>query len=191
MDIFKIIFLSLFVNNVAFNQFLGVRPLLGDLNKAGTALRTGSIIALVMIFVNMINFVLENFVLIPLHLEFLQIIIFILIVIHVSMLIAFVIKKISFKFYRKSADFFQLTSNSMVLGVCLIIFKSNFSTHFLQCVIYTIATTAGYTLALILMATITNQNNLSGMPKGMKGIPISLITIGILILAFMGLSGIF
>ena len=78
MDIFKIIFLSLFVNNVAFNQFLGVRPLLGDLNKAGTALRTGSIIALVMIFVNMINFVLENFVLIPLHLEFLQIIILIL-----------------------------------------------------------------------------------------------------------------
>jgi electron transport complex protein RnfA len=191
MDIFKIIFLSLFINNVALTQFLGVRPLMSELNTISASLRMGVTISIVIIIVNCINFFIHEYVLIPLKVEFLQTIIYILIIIFAIKLSEFIVKKISRKFYQKSSDYFKVTLNSIVLGVSILIFKDGHSSDFIQFMLYTLAITAGYVMALLIMATITDQNELTGAPEGMKGVPISLITLGILSLAFMGLTGIF
>ena len=81
--------------------------------------------------------------------------------------------------------------NSVVIGVCLLTFKNEIALNFIQIIICTISATAGYTLVSLIMAGITDQIELTRTPDGMKGVPISLITIGLLSLAFMGLAGIF
>jgi electron transport complex protein RnfA len=191
MDLFKIIFLAIFVNNVALTQFLGIRIMLGESNNISSSLRMGGIIMFLLILVNFVNYFILKYFLIPLQIQFLQLIIFILLIILISHIIEFLFRKTNSKLFKKFTDYFsQITTSSIVLGVCLLTFKNNIAFNLIQNLIYTISATVGYTLALLVMTGITDQLELTRTPEGMKGIPISLITIGLLSLAFMGLTGV-
>jgi len=191
MDLFKIIFLAIFVNNVALTQFLGIRTMLGESNNIASSLRMGGIIMFLLILVNFVNYFILKYFLIPLQIQFFQLIIFILLIILISQIIEFLFRKTNSKLFKKFTDYFsKITTSSIVLGVCLLTFKNNIAFNLIQNLIYTISATAGYTLVLLVMTGITDHLELTRTPEGMKGIPISLITIGLLSLAFMGLTGI-
>ena len=190
MEIFKVIFLAFFLNNVVLTHFLGVRSVLWKNDQIRMSFITGGIMAIIMIPVNSINFLLQKYILLPYHIEFFQTIFFILIILLIAKIVAVIAKKTIPSFFRNYSYYFHVTSNSVVLGVCLLLFKNDFTLSYISCLIYTIATILGYTLILLMMSAITDHNEVSGNPKAMQGLPISLITIGLLALAFIGFTGV-
>lgn len=192
MDFFKIIFLAILANNIVLTQFMGVRPLLEQARDTYSALRTGITIMFVLIPVNIISFCIYQFILSPLQIEFLQTLVFVIVIISLLSVLSWIVKKSKDNLFRKIAgDISMISTNSIILGICLLSLKNDATIDLLQTIIFTISSSAGYLLVMIIMEGIAEQMRLSVIPKGMKGFPISLITIGILAMAFMGLTGIF
>lgn len=191
MDIFKIIFLALLANNVVFTQFIGVRLLLGQVREISSAIRIGIAIMFILTIVNIISFCIYQYILNPLQIQFLQTLAFMIVIISLLSVASRIVKKIKNNLFQNIAcDIPMITTNSIILGVCLLAFKNDAAVGLLQIIIYTISAAAGYMLVMIIMAGIEEHTRLTTIPKGMKGFPISLITIGIIALAFWGLTGI-
>ncbi len=190
MDFFKIIFLAIIANNVVLTQFIGVRPLLGQVRSTSTVLRSGVVIIIVLIIVNIISFCIYQYILIPMQVQFLQTMVFIIVIISLLSTAAWIIKKIKNNLFQNIAgDIPMITTNSIILGVCLLSFKNDAAVSLLQTVVFTVSSAAGYLLVMIVLAEIAEQTRHTAIPKSMKGFPVSLITIGILALAFMGFAG--
>jgi Na+-translocating ferredoxin:NAD+ oxidoreductase subunit A len=191
MAVYKIIFLALFVNNVALTSFLGIRPL-GQAPKISQSLRNGLSIILMMLLSNSVLFIINQFWLDPFQLKFLQTIIFIIVYVSIISLLSFIGKQSENKFFRQfNSDMLAISTNSIILGICFLIFREDSASGFVNTIIYTVASGAGYLLVMHIIAGIAEHMRMTGVPKGMKGFPILLITIGILALAFIGLTGIF
>ena len=191
MDILKIIFFAIFINNVVLSQFLGIRPIHSELNNFSSSIRMSGIMTFVLILANILIYFIQKYILIPIQIQFLQTLLFIIVIIIVSKIFEIAIKKISFKYFQKHTNYFSMiATNSIVLGVCLLTYNSDLSFNLLQSIIYTLSAAAGYTLVLIILTGINDHLELTRVPKGMRGIPILLITLGLLSLAFMGLTGI-
>lgn len=192
MDFFKIIFLAILANNVVLTQFIGVRHLLGQVSDTYSTLRTGIAIMFVLTIVNIISFCINHYILYPLQILFLQTFVFIIVILSFLSITAWIIRNNKGKIFQKKSGEIQLIStNSIILGICLLTFKNYTTINLIQTIIFTISSSAGYLMVMIIMAGIAEQIRLSVIPKSMKGFPISLITLGILALAFMGLAGIF
>jgi Na+-translocating ferredoxin:NAD+ oxidoreductase subunit A len=192
MDIFKIIFLALIANNIALTQFIGVRPLLGQVKNTSAALRSGIFIIIILFIINIILFFIYKYFLDPLQIQFLQTLLFIVLIVSLLAAVTRIIEKSKNSFLQNiGGDLPMIKTNSIILGVCLLAFKNDGISDLFQTIIYTVSSAAGYMLVMVLMAGIAEQMRLTVVPKGMKGFPVSLITIGILALAFMGLTGIF
>lgn len=188
MEIINIIILALFVNNVVLAQFLGICPFLGVSSKISTSLGMGGAVIFVMALANFVTFFIWNYLLLPLQIEFLRTISFILIVAFLVQVVEIILKKSVPSLYQALGIFLPLiTTNCAVLGTAIIAITKDY--NLLNNVIYASATAVGFTLALVLMAGIREQLENTGYPKGMKGFPISLITAGLLSLAFMGFAG--
>ena len=188
MDFITIIILALLVNNVVLAQFLGICPFLGVSNKVSTSLGMGAAVVFVMSLANLVTYLIQNFILVPLHIEFMQTITFILVIAFLVQVVALIMKKSAPSLYQALGIYLPLiTTNCAVLGIAILAVQKNYS--LVSSVVYASATAVGFTLALVLLAGIREQLELNGYPKGMKGFPLTLITAGLLSLAFMGFSG--
>ena len=199
MKILLIFISAIFVNNVVLSQFLGVCPFLGVSKKVNTAVGMTAAVTFVIAIATLVTFLLQKYVLVPFSLEFLQTVSFILVIASLVQMVEIIIKKISPSLYQALGIFLPLiTTNCVVLGVAIQVVTNEYNFGFAEgarmlglgeSLIFAIATAIGYGLALILFAGIREQLELSNVPKGFKGVPIALLTAGIMALAFMGFSG--
>lgn len=197
MEILLIIISAVFVNNVVLAQFLGICPFLGVSNKLSTATGMSAAVCFVITLATLVTYLLNNFVLVPLQLEFLQTISFILVIAALVQMVEIILKKVSPSLYQALGIFLPLiTTNCTVLGVAINVVNKEFTfgqaAHMLnlgEAVLYAFATSVGYGLAMVLFAGMREQLALSSVPKSFRGIPIALITVSILAMAFMGFSG--
>ncbi len=189
MEYILIIISAVLVNNIVLSQFLGICPFLGVSSKVDTAVGMTGAVAFVMVISTMVTYLIQTYILVPFGIEFMQTIVFILVIAALVQMMEIIIKKISQPLYQALGIFLPLiTTNCAVLGVALLVIQKDF--NLLQGVVYSISNALGFGLALIIMAGIREQLELADIPEGMKGVPTSLITAGILALAFMGFSGI-
>ena len=197
MEYILIIISAVFVNNILLSQFLGVCPFLGVSKKVSTALGMSAAVTFVMALATCVTYLLQYYVLVPLGVEYLQTVCFILVIAGLVQMVEIIIKKISPSLYQALGIFLPLiTTNCAVLGVALLVVQKQFSfggeTHMLnlgQSVVFAIASAIGFGLAIILFAGIREQLEISNVPKSFRGVPIALITAGIMAMAFMGFSG--
>ena len=146
-------------------------------------------VTFVIVLATMVTYLIQIYVLNPLGIAFMQTITFILVIAALVQMVEIILKKISPPLYQALGIFLPLiTTNCAVLGVAILVIQKNY--NLLEGVIFGAATAIGFGLALIILAGIREQLEMVNIPKGMKGVPISLITAGILALAFMGFAGI-
>jgi len=189
MEYILIIISALFVNNVVLAQFLGICPFLGVSNKVNTALGMAGAVTFVIVLATIVTYLIQVYILNRLGIAFMQTITFILVIAALVQMVEIILKKISQPLYQALGIFLPLiTTNCAVLGVAILVIKKNY--NLLEGVVYGASTALGFGLALIILAGIREQFDLVDIPKGMRGVPISLVTAGILALAFMGFAGI-
>ena len=179
---------AVFVNNVVLSQFLGICPFLGVSKKVDTALGMGAAVTFVLALSTMCTFLLQKFVLEPLGMEYMQTITFILVIAALVQMVEIILKKVSPALYQALGVFLPLiTTNCCVLGVAILVIQKDF--NLLESIVYAISIALGFTLALVVFAGIREQLSRTELPPAMKGIPIALISAGLLAMAFMGFSG--
>ena len=189
MEYILIFISAIFVNNIVLSQFLGICPFLGVSKKVDTAMGMGAAVAFVLTLATIVTLLLQQFVLVPLHIEYLQTISFILVIASLVQMVEIILKKISPPLYQALGIFLPLiTTNCAVLGVAILVIQKQFS--LIESVVYAFSTAIGFALALIVFAGLREQLALTNVPKGMRGMSIVLITAGLLSLAFMGFSGV-
>ena len=187
---FILIFISaIFVNNIVLTQFLGICPFLGVSKKVNTALGMSAAVAFVLTLATIVTYLVQKGVLDPLGLQYLQTIAFILVIAALVQMVEIVMKKVSPALYQALGIFLPLiTTNCAVLGVAILVIQKDFS--LVQSVVYAFSTAIGFGLALTVFAGLREQLELVNVPKGMKGVAITMVTAGLLSLAFMGFSGV-
>jgi len=188
MEYFVIIISAIFVSNIVLSQFLGICPFLGVSNKVGTAVGMSAAVVFVIALATIVTWVVQIYVLNPLNIGFLQTISFILIIAFLVQMVEIILKKISPPLYQALGIYLPLiTTNCAVLGVALLVHTKEY--NLLESVVFGTSIAVGFGLAIVIFAGLREHIELMGTPKGMKGIPIALVTAGILSLAFMGFSG--
>lgn len=188
MEYIFIIISAIFVNNIVLAQFLGICPFLGVSNKTETAFGMGASVLFVMTLATIVTYLVQVFVLTPMNLAFLQTITFILVIAALVQMLEIILKKVSPPLYQALGIYLPLiTTNCAVMGVAILVIQKDF--NMAESVVFAIANAIGFTLALVIFSGIREQLSLADVPKGMKGIPVALVTAGILALAFMGFAG--
>lgn len=188
ISIFALIIGAIFVNNVVLAQFLGICPFLGVSKDVKSSLGMGGAVLFVMLLATLVTYLIMQYVLVPLNVAYLQTIAYILVIAALVQMVEIVLKKVAPSLYQALGVFLPLiTTNCAVLGVAILVMQKNM--NLLQSVIYATSIAIGFTLALVIFAGIREQMELTGVPKGMKGTPIALVTAGILAMAFMGFNG--
>lgn len=197
MEYILIIISAVFVNNIILSQFLGVCPFLGVSNKVSTAAGMSGAVTFVMAVTTLVTYLLQYYVLIPLGIEFMQTVTFIVVIASLVQMVEIMMKKISPSLYQALGIFLPLiTTNCAVLGVAILVVSKEFTfggdpqlLNMSQAIVFSIANAIGFGLAMILFSGLREQLELANVPKEFKGVPIALITAGILALAFMGFAG--
>ena len=196
MEYFLIFISAIFVNNIVLSQFLGICPFLGVSKKINTAAGMGVAVTFVLTVAVIVTYALQNWVLNPMDLGYLQTIVFILVIAGLVQMLEMILKKVSPSLYQALGIFLPLiTTNCCILGVSIMVANGVYNAqglepNLLTGVIYAIATSIGFALALIIFAGIREQLARVRVPKSMEGMAIALITAGLLALAFMGFSGV-
>ncbi|MBR2867058.1 MAG: electron transport complex subunit RsxA [Alistipes sp.] len=189
MTLVAIIIGAIFVNNVVLSQFLGICPFLGVSSKVETSLGMGMAVTFVMALSSVVTWCLQTYVLNPFGIGYMQTIAFILVIAALVQMVEIVLKKVSPALYQALGIFLPLiTTNCAVLGVAIIAIQKDFD--LLTGVIYSVATALGFALALVLFAGIRERLDVEDVPQAMRGVPIALITAGLLAMAFMGFANV-
>ena len=190
-----IFFSAIFVNNIVFSQFLGICPFLGVSKKVDTALGMSAAVAFVLTIATIVTYLIQQ-LLVAYHLEYLQTIAFILVIAALVQMVEIVLKKVSPALYQALGVFLPLiTTNCCILGVAILVAQGTYNAqgmepNLLTGVVYAVSTALGFGLALTIFAAIREQQAMMDVPKGMQGMPIALVTAGLLAMAFMGFSGV-
>ncbi len=186
--IIEIVLSAIFINNFIFSQFLGCCPFLGCSSKIDTAAGMGLAVIFVMGLASAICWIVNEYILVTLHLEFLQTIAYILVIAVLVQFVEMFLKKSVPSLYSALGIYLPLiTTNCAVLGVVLL--NTQYSFNFLQSVVYGVTGGAGFMLAICLMATVREKIEFADYPESFNGFPIALVTAGLIALAFMGFSG--
>lgn len=189
MEYIQIIIFAIFVNNIVLAQFLGVCPFLGVSNKISTSAGMSGAVMFVMTLATVVTYLIQKLVLVPHEIEFMQTVTFILVIAALVQLVEIIMKKVAPPLYQALGIFLPLiTTNCAVLGAALLVIKKDYD--LLQGMVYSIASAVGFGLALIIFAGIREHLDAVGVPKGMRGIPIALVTAGLIAMAFMGFGGV-
>ena len=189
ITLFAIVIGAIFVNNVVLSQFLGICPFLGVSSKVDTSLGMGMAVTFVMALSAVGTWAIQNYILVPFGIEYMQTITFILVIAALVQMVEIVLKKMSPALYQALGIFLPLiTTNCAVLGVAIIAIQKDFD--LLTTVIYSVSTAIGFALALVLFAGIRERLEVEDTPQGMRGVPIALITAGLLAMAFMGFANV-
>ena len=188
MEYILIFISAIFVNNIVLSQFLGICPFLGVSKKVDTALGMSAAVAFVLTLATIVTWLVQKLVLDAFGLQYLQTIAFILVIASLVQMVEIVMKKVSPALYQALGIFLPLiTTNCAVLGVAILVIQKDFS--LVESIIYAFSTAIGFGLALTVFAGIREQLELVNVPKGMRGVAITMVTAGLLSLAFMGFSG--
>ena len=189
MEYLLIFIYAIFVNNVVLAQFLGICPFLGVSKKVDTALGMSAAVVFVLTLATIVTFLIQHYVLNVFDLQYLQTITFILVIAALVQMVEIILKKVSPALYQALGVFLPLiTTNCCVLGVAILVIQKDYD--LLTGVVYAFSTAIGFGLALTVFAGMREQLSLVKVPKGMQGTPITLITAGLLAMAFMGFSGV-
>ena len=197
MEYLLIIISAIFVNNILLAQFLGVCPFLGVSNKLSTAVGMSGAVCFVITLATVVTYLLNQYLLVPFGLTFLQTISFILVIAALVQMVEIILKKISPSLYQALGIFLPLiTTNCAVLGVAITVVSKEFTfggesamLNLGEATVYAFATALGYGLAMCLFAGLREHLSMNDVPKPFKGLPIALITAGIMAMAFLGFSG--
>lgn len=187
-DILLLVVGSILVNNYVMSQFLGICPFLGVSKKVETALGMGMAVTFVMGLASLITYFVQAYLLIPLNLEYMQTIAFILVIAVLVQIVEIALKKISRSLYQALGVYLPLiTTNCAVLGMALLNAREGYD--LLHSVVNGVGSALGFTLSIVIFASIRERLATSKMPKWMDGFPGALITAGLMSLAFQGFSG--
>ena len=188
MEYIIIIVGAVFVNNVVLVQFLGICPFLGVSTRISTASGMAGAVMFVMTLATIVTYLIQSLILVPLKIEFMQTVAFILVIASLVQMVELILKKVSKPLYQALGVYLPLiTTNCAIMGVALLVVRKNYT--LIQGVVYAVGIAIGFGLALVIFAGIREQLELYDIPEAMKGAPIALITAGLLSLAFMGFSG--
>ncbi|MDR1508600.1 MAG: electron transport complex protein RnfA [Synergistaceae bacterium] len=181
---------SIFVNNILLSRFLGCCPFLGVSTKSETAKGMGVAVIFVLVMAAVMTWLAYHLVLVPLRIEYLYTLSFILIIAALVQFVELALKKINPALYKSLGIFLPLiTTNCAVLGVAVINMNENYT--LVQSIVNALGSSIGFLIAIILMAGIRERiNDNEGIPKCLRGLPIALVTAGLMSMAFMGFSGI-
>ncbi len=186
--IFAMAIAAIFVQNFVLARFLGLCPYIGVSKKLDSALGMGMAVIFVMTMASTFTWLIQTYLLIPLKLEFLQTIAFILTIASLVQLVEMVIQKIAPALYKALGVFLPLiTTNCAVLGVAILNINENY--NFIEAILNGLFAGLGFTLVLVLMAGIRERLERAELPHSMKGMPIAMIVAGSMALAFLGFSG--
>lgn len=186
---FLLIFVSAaFTDNILMARFLGMCSCLGVSKKVDTSLGLGVAVMFVTASTAALNYLVYTYLLVPLHLEYLRLIVFIVVIAAFTQLVEMVIERVSEKLYNSLGIFLPLiTVNCAILGISLFMLNKPYS--FLQAFAFGLGGGFGWFLAIALIGGIREKINEAALPKGLAGPGITLIIIGIMALAFVGFSG--
>lgn len=186
--LFSIAIGAILVENFIFSQFLGICPFMGVSKKMDTAVGMGVAVTFVMALASVVCWLLNSLVLIPLGLEYLQTIAYILVIASLVQFVEMFLQKSVPTLYQALGIYLPLiTTNCAVLAVTLLNTQNGYS--FIESVVYGITGGLGFMLAIVLFASVRERLEFSECPKAFEGFPIALISAGLLALAFMGFSG--
>jgi Na+-translocating ferredoxin:NAD+ oxidoreductase subunit A len=184
----SIIFIYIFVDNFVLQRFFGICPFLGVSRKMETAIGMSMAVIFVMTMATLATWLIYNYILVPFNLTYLQIVTFILVIASLVQLVEIILRKISPTLYQGLGIFLPLiTTNCAVMAVALLAVRQEFP--LLEAVVFAISASLGFSLALVIMAGIRERLELAKMPDVLQGSAVTLITAGILSLAFLGFKG--
>ena len=188
VKILLILLNAVLCNNVLLVQFQGICPFLGVSKKVETAFGMGVAVTFVMALASLVTWLVEHLLLIPLHIEYMQTIAFILVIAALVQFVEMFLQKSSPTLYKALGVYLPLiTTNCAVLGITLINSQAGYDP--LTAVINAVGTALGFTLVIVLMAGLRERMELGNTPKALRGFPISLITSGLMAVAFLGFTG--
>ena len=191
MDFTKLLEITLgaiLINNFIFSQFLGCCPFLGVSKKMDTAAGMGMAVIFVMGLASALCYIINELVLMPLNLGYLQTLAYILVIAALVQFVEMFLKKGMPSLYNALGIYLPLiTTNCAVLGVVLLNTQNNY--NFIESVVYGVTGGIGFLVAIVLFASIREKLRFAEYPKAFEGFPIALVTAGLLALAFMGFSG--
>jgi H+/Na+-translocating ferredoxin:NAD+ oxidoreductase subunit A len=179
---------AIFVNNFVFARFLGLCPYMGVSKKISDTIGMGLAVIFVLLIASVFSWVVQYYVLVPLRLEYLQTIVFILVIATLVQFVEMVILKFSPTLYKALGIYLPLiTTNCIILAVAILNIRENY--NLIKTIVFTLGAGLGFTLALILMASIRERLDLADVPKALRGEPIAFIVAGIIAIAFFGFAG--
>ena len=179
---------SALVNNVVLSQFLGICPFLGVSKKIETAAGMGGAVIFVITIASFITSLIYRFILMPTGFEYLQTIVFILVIAALVQFVEMFLKKTMPALYQSLGVYLPLiTTNCAVLGVALVNVQKSYNV--IQGTVNGLATAIGFTISITLMAGIREKIEYNDIPKSFQGFPIVLLTAGLMAIAFFGFSG--
>lgn len=187
-DMLLLLISSSIVSNIVLSQFMGLCPFLGVSRKIKTAGGMGTAVIFVITLASAVAGVIYKFILQPLHIEYLETIVFILVIAALVQFVEMFLKKAMPSLYQALGVYLPLiTTNCAVLGVALINVQKDY--NILQGTVNGFATAVGFTLSIIVMAGIREKIEYNDIPESFRGFPIVLITAGLMAIAFFGFSG--
>ncbi len=188
MQLFFLFLGVVLVNNFVLSQFLGMCSFIGVSGKTETALGMGLAVTFVIVLTALFSYMMLHYVLVPLNVEYLSTLAFILIIAVLVQFVEMFVKKSSPTLYRSLGVYLPLIiTNCAVLGVAIINKERNY--NLVESVVYAFGASCGYVMAILLLAGIRERLEKANVPKIFKGFPITFIIAGLMSLAFLGFSG--
>lgn len=189
-ELLKIAVATALINNVVLSQFLGLCPFLGVSKKTKTAVGMGGAVIFVMTIASILCYGVYALILVPFNVEYLETIVFILLIAALVQFVEMFLKKFSPALYKALGVYLPLiTTNCAVLGVVIINVQKEY--NFVQSVVNSLGTAIGFTVAIVILAGLREKMEHNNISPAFKGMPIVLVTAGLMAIAFSGFSGIF
>jgi len=187
-NLFTIFIAMVIVNNIVLAKFLGLCPFFGVSKKLSNAFSMGIAVTLVMLIASVSTSVIYNYILVPYKVEFMNIVIYILVIASLVQIVELIIRRTNIILYNAMGIYLPLiTTNCAVLGIALINSAENYS--ILESIVNALGAGIGFTLVLIIMSGIREKLDLADSPKSMRGLPVAFLTAALLALAFIGFNG--
>lgn len=187
-DMLSIFIKSMLVDNVVFIQYLAICPFIGMTSETGKATGMGFATTFVIVLATAVTWPLYKFVMVPLGLQFLQTLFFILVIASLVQLVEFYLKKTAPGLYSSMGIYLSLiTTNCAVLGVTINCISKDY--YYGQSIVYAFGSAAGFLLSMIIMSGVRSKLKIACVPKAFAGTPILYVAAGLLSLAFLGFKG--
>ena len=186
--IFQILVLNILVNNFVLGQFLGICPLLGVSSKTETAAGMGAAVTFVITIASVVTYIIQHAILNRFGIDYMQTIVFILVIAALVQFVEMALKKMSPNLYSALGVFLPLiTTNCVVLGAAIGNIQSKY--NLIETIASAIGASLGFLIAIVLLAAIREKLEFANIPKPFQGVPIALVTIGLMAMAFFGFGG--